>query len=69
MLAMQSLWRPADGGFAIPARPAAFLTGEGAEEGLGSLVFRFLAGVQVGAAPGVGRGGGLCRRALQHRRR
>jgi hypothetical protein len=66
---MSPLWRPAGGGFAIPARPAASLPGEGVEEGLGSLAFRFLAGVQVGAAPGVGRGGGLCRRVLQRRRR
>jgi hypothetical protein len=50
----------AGAGSPIPARPAALRTGEGAEEGLGSLMFRFLAGVQVGAAPGVGRGGGLC---------
>jgi hypothetical protein len=34
MLAMWSLWRPAGAGFAIPARPAAFLPGEGVEESL-----------------------------------
>jgi hypothetical protein len=52
-----------------PARSAGVSAGEGREEGQGSLASRFLAGVQVGAAPGVGRVGGPRWRTRQHRRR
>jgi hypothetical protein len=45
------------------------LAGEGREEGQGSLVSGFLAGVQVGAAPGVRHDGGPRRWTRQHRRR
>jgi hypothetical protein len=66
MFAMWPLWRPAGAGFAIPARPAAFLPGEGVEEGLGTRGgrFRYLAGPVVAPASGAPAASGRCRRGI-----
>jgi hypothetical protein len=61
-----TLGRPAGAGCRNPARPAAPWPGEGVEEGLGAREGRFMHLAGPVAAPGVGRGGDLCRRALQH---